>query len=74
MRYGEEVKIGLVKDNSAKTGKPGGVNMYQQHKKSRSRFIRLTQLEGRKNGASYMKDIDEFILDCGGPPGEHGGF
>ena len=41
LRQGNNVKIGLVKDNALKTGKPreGGA----QHKKSQSKFLHLTQ-------------------------------
>ena len=32
--------------------------MYQQHKNNRDKFLRLTQSEGNKNYASYMKSVD----------------
>ena len=67
MRSGEEVKIGLMKGSSAKTGKPGGGKMYQQHKKSRAKFLRLIQAEVKKNEAAYMKSVDKFINNCGCP-------
>ena len=67
MRSGEEVKIGIVKDSAAKTGKPVGGKMSQDHKKSRAKFLRLSQSEGKKNEAAFMKSVDEFINNCGGP-------
>ena len=66
MRSGKEVKIGLVKNSATKTVKYGGGNMYQQNKKARAKLIQLTQVEGYKNGASYMKAVDKFITECGG--------
>ena len=71
---GEDVKIWLVKDNAMKTGGPGGGKMYQQHKKSLSKFLRLTQSEGRKNDAVYMRDVNNFIFCWDGPPWEYGGL
>ena len=67
MRSGEEVKIVLVNNSAAKTVKHGGGQMSQQHKNNCAKFLRLTQAEGKKNDASYMKSVDKFITDCGGP-------
>ena len=67
MRSGEEVNIGLVKDSAAKTGKHGRGKMSQQHKKNRVKLPRLSQAEGKKNDASYMKSVENFINDCDGP-------
>ena len=67
IRSGEEVNIGLVKDSATKTGKPGGGKMSQHHKNSRVKFLRLSQSEGKKNEAAFMKSVDEFINNCGGP-------
>ena len=43
--------------------------MSQQKKNNRTKFLRLTQLEGGGgvNDAAYMKSVDKFINDCGGP-------
>ena len=60
MRSGEEVKIGLVKDSGANEVKHGD-------KKSCCKFLRLNQSKGKKNEASLMKSVDEFITRCGGP-------
>ena len=49
MRSVEEVRIGLVKDNTANTGKLRGGKMSQQNNKIHSKFLRLNQPEGRKN-------------------------
>ena len=68
MRSGEEVKIGIFKDSDTKMVKHGGGKMSQQHKKARAKFLRLTQADGKKNDASYMKSVDKFITKCGGPP------
>ena len=67
MRSGKEVNIGLVKDSAAKTFKHGGRKISQHHKKNCAKFLRLTQAEENKNDASYMKSVEEFIADCGGP-------
>ena len=67
MRSSEEVNIGLVMDSAAKTGKHVGGKMYQQHKNNCAKFLRLSQAEGKKNDASYMKSMDEFINNCDGP-------
>ena len=40
LRSGEDVKIGIVKDDAMNTGGPGGGKIHQQHKKSRSKFLR----------------------------------
>ena len=66
MRSGEEVEIGLVKDSAAKTGKRVGGKMSQQHKNNCSKFLQLTQSEGKKNDAAYLKSVEEFINGCGG--------
>ena len=63
MRSVEEVRIGLVKDNTANTGKLRGGKMSQQNNKIHSKFLRSNQPEGRKNDTLFMKDVDEFILD-----------
>ena len=68
INYGEEFSILIVKDNTVNMGKPRVGETSQQHNKSRSIFPQLTQSEGWNNYASFMKDIDEFILDCGGLP------
>ena len=67
MRSGEEVNIGLVKDSGAKVVKYGGGEMSQQHNKASGKFLWLTQSEVNKNYASYMKSVDGFITECGGP-------
>ena len=67
MRSGEEVNIGLVKYGGAKEIKHGGGKISSHHKKSRTKFLRLTQYKGKKNDASFMKIFDEFITGCGGP-------
>ena len=67
MYSGEEVNIGVVKDSGAKVVKHGGGRISQKHKKARGKFLRLAQLEGNKNDASYMKSVDKFITECGGP-------
>ena len=41
--------------------------MYSHHKKSRTKSILLAQYKGRKNNASFMNSVDEFITGCGGP-------
>ena len=41
--------------------------MSSKYKKDPGRFLRLTQSKGKKNDASYMKIVDEFITGCGGP-------
>ena len=62
MRQGNNVNIGLVKDNSAKTGKPGGGGgMSSQHNKSRDKFLHIIHLEDQKNDAAYMNKVDDFI-------------
>ena len=66
MRSGEEFKIGLVKDSGAKKVKCGGGEMSSHHKKACGKFLRLTQWEGNKNDASFMKRVDEFITGYGG--------
>ena len=43
VRSGEEVNIGLVKDNAENTVKRGGGNMSQQHKNNCDKFLRLNQ-------------------------------
>ena len=40
LRSGEDVKIGIVKDDAMNTGGTGGGKVLQQHKKSRSKFLR----------------------------------
>ena len=67
MRYGEEVKIGILKDGGTKEIKHGGWKMYPHQKKDRTKFLRLNQSKGRKNDASYMKSLYDFITGCGGP-------
>ena len=67
MRSGEEVNIGFVKGSGKKQVKCGGGKMSQQHKKARGKFLQLTQSEGKKNYALYMKSVDKFITECGGP-------
>ena len=49
MRYGEEVKIGIVKDGGTKEIKHRGGKMYPHQKKDRTKFLRLTQSERKKN-------------------------
>ena len=65
MRSVEEVKIGIVKDNTVNMGRPAGWKISQQHKKIRAKFLQITQTEVNKNYTSFMKNVDEFILDCG---------
>ena len=48
VRSVEEVKIGLVKDSAANTGKHGGGGISQHHKKNRAKFLPLTQAGGKK--------------------------
>ena len=67
VHFGEEVKIVLVKDSTAKMGKHGGEKMSHHHKKNRAKFLRLTQSEEKKNDAAYMKSVDKFINDYDGP-------
>ena len=67
MRYGEEVNIGLVKDGGAKEIKHWGGKISSHHKKARTKFLLLTQYEGKKKDALFMKIFDEFITGCGGP-------
>ena len=67
MWSGEEVNIGLVKDGGAKEIKCGGGKMSSHHKKDRTKFLRLNQSKGRKNDASYMKSLYDFITGCCGP-------
>ena len=67
MHFGEEVKIGIVKDSAANMGKHGGEKMSHHHKKNRAKFLRLTQSEEKKNDAAYMKSVDKFINDYDGP-------
>ena len=74
MRSVEEVKIGIVKDNTVNMGRPAGWKISQQHKKIRAKFLRVTQTEGNKNYTSFMKNVDEFILDCVGLSLEHCGL
>ena len=74
MHSGEEVEIWIVKDSAANTGKPGGMNIYQQHMNNCDKFLQLTQSEGEKNEAAYMKIVDKFINDWGGPSWEHCGL
>ena len=40
--------------------------MYSHHKKACTKFLRLTRSEGKKNDASLMNSVDEFITGCGG--------
>ena len=47
MPSAEEVRIGLVKDSTAKTGRTGGKKMYQQNKKSWDKFLQISQAEGK---------------------------
>ena len=62
MRRGDSFKIGLVKDDAVKTGKPrGGGNMSAQHKKSRDNLLRFNQTEDQKHDAAYMEEVDNFI-------------
>ena len=49
MRYGEEVKIGIVKDGGTKEIKSGGGKMSPHHKNDRTKFLRLNQSERKKN-------------------------
>ena len=67
MRSGEEVKIRLVKNSAAKTVKHGRGKIYQHQKKNRAKFLQLTQAEGKKNDALYMKSVDKFITNQGSP-------
>ena len=67
MCSGEEVNIGLVKDSTAKTVKHGRGKIYQHQKKNRAKFLQLTQAEGKKNDALYMKSVDKFITNQGSP-------
>ena len=41
--------------------------MYQQNKNGWAKFLLLTQSKGKKNYDLFMKDVDEVILNCGGP-------
>ena len=66
MKSGEEVKIGLVKDGSAKETKHVGGGIFSHQKKARTKFLQLDQSKGKKNYASYMKGVDKFITGCGG--------
>ena len=63
MQSSEGINIGLVKYSSENTGKPGGMNIYQQHMNNCDKFLQLTQSEGEKNEAAYMKIVDKFIND-----------
>ena len=74
MRSGEEVMIVIVKDSTAKTGKPGSSKMSQHHKKDRAKFLVLSQAEGNKKDNVYMKSVDGFINECGGLSLEHDGL
>ena len=47
--------------------KHGRGDMSQQHKKARAKFLRLTQADGKKNDASYMKSVEYLITKYGGP-------
>ena len=47
MPSAEEVRIGLVKDITAKTGRTGGKKMYQQNKKIWDKFLQISQAEGK---------------------------
>ena len=38
----------------------GGVSLYQN--KDRTKFLRLTQPEGKKNDPYYMKGLDKLII------------
>ena len=65
MKLGEEVKIGLVRDGSAKENKRGGGKLSSQHKKTRNKFLQFTQTEGKKNDPAYMKGLNELIMGYG---------
>ena len=68
MRSDEEVKIGLAKNSGEKDVKYRGGKMYQHNKKACGKLPRLNHSEKKKNDASYMKSLEEFITKCGGPP------
>ena len=61
LRQGNIVNIGLVKDDAAKTGNPGGRKMYSQHKMIRANLIRLTRTEDQNNDVAYMKEVYSSI-------------
>ena len=66
MRSGAEVNIGLVKGSGVKEIKHGGGKMSSHHKKAHTTFLQLTQSEGKKIDASFMKSVDGFFIGCGG--------
>ena len=63
MQSSEGVNIGLLKYSYENTGKTGGMNISQQHMNNCDKFLQLTQSEGEKNEAAYMKIVDKFIND-----------
>ena len=65
MKLGEELKIGLVRDGSAKYNKHGGGKLSLQHKNIRNKFLLLNQTDGNKNNPDFMKGIDELIMGLG---------
>ena len=67
IKSGEEVRIGIVKYGSVNKTKLGGGDMSLHHKKACTKFLQLNQSEGKKNDASFMKSVEEFITRCGGP-------
>ena len=64
LHQGDSVNIGLVKDNTAKTGRLEGGEMSLQHKKSSVKFLSLSELEDWKDDAAYINEAENFILSC----------
>ena len=64
MKSCEEVKIGLVRDGSAKESKREGGKLYSQHKKTHNKFLRFTKTEGKKNDPAYIKGLNKLIMGC----------
>ena len=68
LRQVDSAKIGLVKDNTVKTSKPWGGDIYSHHNNSQAKFLCINKLEDWKNDSVYMKEVDNFISGCDIPP------
>ena len=67
LHQGDNIKIGLVKDNAVKTSKTGRGGMSAHHKKIWGKFLHISHLEDWKKNLSYTKELYDFIALCNAP-------
>ena len=61
LRKGCDINIGLVKEDSFQSGKPGGSKISVQFNKNWKKLLHLTGMEGRTTNTGFMKEVNDLL-------------